>query len=73
MKDTTCGKLRAPCVNTGLLMICLLFLANCATQVGMPESTNFDLSSSYAVRSFEKSKNLLTSWTRGILARITII
>ncbi|MBT5549324.1 MAG: tetratricopeptide repeat protein [Nitrospina sp.] len=56
MKDTTCGKLRAPCVNTGLLMICLLFLANCATQVGMPESTNFDLSSSYAVRSFEKSK-----------------
>ena len=43
-------------VKAGLLMFSLLFLANCATTVGNPNSTNADLSSSYAVKSFEDKK-----------------
>ena len=37
-------------------MLSLLFLANCATTVGTLDSTNADLSSSYAVKSFENKK-----------------
>jgi len=35
-----------------------LFLANCTTLSGVPDSTSIDLSSSYAVRSFESKKQL---------------
>ena len=42
--------------RAGLLMLFLLFLANCATTVGTLDSTNADLSSSYAVKSFENKK-----------------
>lgn len=41
----------------GMLFI-LLFLANCTTMPDIPGSTSSDLSSSYAVRSFEKKKQL---------------
>jgi tetratricopeptide (TPR) repeat protein len=41
-----------------LSVVSLLFLANCATPIGVPNLTNTDLSSSYAVRSFENKKNL---------------
>ena len=43
-------------VKAGLLMFSLLLLANCATTVGNLDSTNADLSSSYAVKSFENKK-----------------
>ena len=61
MKDTTCelnliSGLIQRRTSASLLMFCLLFLANCATPIGTPDSTNIDLSSSYAVRSFEDSK-----------------
>ena len=49
-------KLGTQNLRTGLLMFCLLFLANCATTVGIPDPANVDLSSSYAVRSFEDKK-----------------
>ena len=42
--------------RAGLLMLSLLFLANCATTVGTPDSTNADFSSSYAVKSYENKK-----------------
>ncbi|MBT3922611.1 MAG: tetratricopeptide repeat protein [Nitrospina sp.] len=42
--------------SAGLLILCLLFLTNCATPGGTLDSANVDLSSSYAVRSFENSK-----------------
>ena len=45
-----------PRVKAGLLMFSLLLLANCATTVGNLDSTNADLSSSYAVKSFENKK-----------------
>ena len=38
------------------MLFMLLFLANCTTMSDMPGSTSADLSSSYAVRSFEKKK-----------------
>ncbi len=45
-----------PRAKAGLLMFSLLLLANCATMVGNLDSTNADLSSSYAVKSFENKK-----------------
>jgi tetratricopeptide (TPR) repeat protein len=40
------------------ILCMLLFLANCTTMSNIPGSTSTDLSSSYAVRSFEKKKQL---------------
>ena len=40
------------------ILFMLLFLANCTTMYDIPGSTSTDLSSSYAVRSFEKKKQL---------------
>lgn len=40
------------------MLFMLLFLANCTTMSDMQVSTSTDLSSSYAVRSFEKKKQL---------------
>ena len=61
--DKVCKKLIKP--NAGcsvlLLLIAPLFLANCATTVGNQGSTSADLSSSYAVRSFENKKKLSQS------------
>ncbi len=49
-------KLGIPNLKAGLLIFCLLFLTNCATTVGTPYPANVDLSSSYAVQSFENKK-----------------
>lgn len=38
-------------------MFCLLFLTNCTTMVEVSDPTSVDLSSSYAVQSFENKKN----------------
>ena len=40
------------------MLFMLLFLANCTTMHDVPGSTSTDLSSSYAVKSFEKKKQL---------------
>ena len=68
MKDTACelklgisqrraAKLQyLAWAKAGLLILSLLFMANCATPVGTPGSTVGDLSSSYAVKSFENKK-----------------
>ena len=40
------------------ILFMLLFLANCTKMYDIPGSTSTDLSSSYAVRSFEKKKQL---------------
>jgi tetratricopeptide (TPR) repeat protein len=47
--------------RSGLILFCLLFLVNCATPGAIPDSTNIDLSSSYAVQSFENKKKLSQS------------
>ena len=44
--------------SAGLSIFALLFLANCTTPVGAPGGASADMSSSYAVKSFEKKKQL---------------
>jgi tetratricopeptide (TPR) repeat protein len=57
--NLTCGltsKFSRRNSRADFLIFSLLFLANCTTTVGTQGSASFDLSSSYAVKSFEEKK-----------------